>query len=117
MPHVPGTLAGALANILGVGEDAWQQAGTRAGMLLDAALERAWRCTPFLRRFGGLGGAPEDAVARRRLGGFLALLPPKPDVASEDPLRCAGWRWSGELAQVGWDLLAQTLAAGQCAWR
>lgn len=40
----------------------------------------------------GLGGAPEDAVARRRLGGFLALLPPKPDVASEDPLRYAGLR-------------------------
>ena len=38
----------------------------------------------------GSARAPEGAIARRRLEDFLALLPPKPDVASEDPLRCAG---------------------------
>jgi hypothetical protein len=60
----------------------------------------------------GLGGALEDAVARWRPGGFLALLPPKPDVASEDPLQCAGQRWSGELARIGRDLLARTWGSG-----
>ena len=38
----------------------------------------------------GSARAPAGAIARRRLGEFLALLSPKPDVASEDPLRCAG---------------------------
>jgi hypothetical protein len=33
MQHVPGMLASALAKILEVGEDAWRQAETRAGML------------------------------------------------------------------------------------
>ena len=63
--HVPGMLAGALASVLEVGEGAWQQAGTRAGMLLDAALGHVWRCAPFLRRFGGSAGH----LKTRLLGG------------------------------------------------
>lgn len=42
----------------------------------------------------------------------MALLPPKPDVASEEPLRYAGQRWSGELARIGWDFLAWACAVG-----
>jgi hypothetical protein len=73
--------------LLGTGEGCMvaigrARASLRVAVLMASAAMRTFPPTPR-----SSARATKGEVARRRLGGFLALLPPKPDVASEDPLR------------------------------